>query len=171
MTGFAVQFGMRRAEGKGRIPFMGKLIGGPLCRRRMASFALRLSVLTELAAMQILMTSRAIGRGRSVLNDLLFALRCRMALDAARICMALAVEESAHILMNVGFYLEGGKIRPMAGRAVVFKYFLFELTIMRVGVADLARYRRVFKLAHIGLRINRVALYAGDGPMGTEQRI
>ena len=138
MAGLAVHLDMGRAERKRRIPFMGKQIGGPLCSRCMATLALRRTALAELAAVYILMAGRALGGCRSVLNNLFFSMRYCMALDAVRIGMSLALKESAHVLMPVRFNPEGRKISLVTYGAVVFKHFLLELPIVRIGVARLA---------------------------------
>lgn len=102
MAGLAVHPGMGLAQVKLRVALMIKLICRPLIDGRMAAFALRLAVLDELAAVNILMARGACGGRCCILDDSVPVSPPRMAFAAARLRMSLPLEEGAHIPVGVG---------------------------------------------------------------------
>lgn len=80
---------------------MRKPVRRPFCSGSVAALTLRLPVLEELTAVNILMTGSALGGRCHILNNSLVVDGSRMALDAAGLCVTLADEKGPHVFMRI----------------------------------------------------------------------
>lgn len=148
-----------------------KALRRPCVERSMAALALCLSRASELAAVGIRVAGRTFGRCSPILQNIFLAPGAGMTLDTGGLCMTLAPEECAHVLMLIFADSEVGKVRCVAGGAIVLRYHSIKLGTVRIGVTVPAGGNGSLEFPDFGIGVDPMALDAGNCLMSIKQRI